>query len=59
MTAFNQLSQSAVYKQDEITVSLTCCGGSYGGGSEVLVVDEWTECESVDRHDSRPSDPEV
>ena len=29
------------------------------GGSEVLIVDEWTECESVDRHDSRPSDPEV
>ena len=37
---FNQISQSAVYKCDEISVSLTVCGGSYGGGSEVLVVNE-------------------
>lgn len=36
--AFNQISQSAVYKEDDVAVSLTCCGGSYGGGSEVLVV---------------------
>ena len=35
---FNQLSQSAVYKEDDTSVSLTVCGGSYGGGSEVLVV---------------------
>lgn len=35
---FNQLSQSAVYKQDFKSVSLTCCGGSYGGGSECIVV---------------------
>lgn len=34
---FNQLSQSAVYKKDDVSVSLTCCGGSYGGGSECLV----------------------
>jgi hypothetical protein len=35
---FNQISQSAVYRQDDVSVSITCCGGSYGGGSEVLVV---------------------
>lgn len=29
---FNQISQSAVYKRDDISVSLTVCGGSYGGG---------------------------
>ena len=40
MRCFNQLSQSAVYKQDEISVSVTVCGGSYGGGSEVLVCGE-------------------
>ena len=40
MMTFNQISQSAVYRKDEVTVSLTVCGGSYGGGSEVLVVDE-------------------
>lgn len=39
MKTFNQISQSAVYKADDISVSLTVCGGSYGGGSEVLVVD--------------------
>ena len=38
--AFNQISQSAVYKQSEISVSVTVCGGSYGGGSEVLIVNE-------------------
>ena len=35
---FNQLSQSSVYKQDDISVCLSVCGGTYGGGSEVLVV---------------------
>lgn len=35
---FNQISQSAVYKEDDISVSITVCGGSYGGGSEVLIV---------------------
>ena len=35
---FNQISQSAVYRADDISVSITCCGGSYGGGSETLVV---------------------
>ena len=35
---FNQISQSAVYKEDDISVSITVCGGSYGGGSETLVV---------------------
>lgn len=38
MKTYNQLSQSAVYREDEISASLTVCGGSYGGGSEVLVV---------------------
>lgn len=38
-TAFNQISQSAGYKEDDVTVSLTVCGGSNGGGSEVLVVE--------------------
>lgn len=36
---FNQLSQSAVYKADDVSVSLTVCGGTYGGGSEVLVLE--------------------
>ena len=39
MRCFNQLSQSAVYREDEISVSVTVCGGSYGGGSEVLVIE--------------------
>ena len=30
---FNQVSQSAVYREDTKSVSLTCCGGSYGGGA--------------------------
>lgn len=30
-SAFNQISQSAIYKEDTKTVSLTVCGGSYGG----------------------------
>lgn len=38
MKTFNQISQSAVYREDDTSVSLTVCGGSYGGGSEVLVV---------------------
>lgn len=37
--AFNQISQSAVYHRATISVSITCCGGSYGGGSEVLIVE--------------------
>ncbi len=28
---FNQISQSADYRASEKSVSLTCCGGSYGG----------------------------
>lgn len=43
MMTFNQISQSAGYKGDDISVSLTVCGGSYGGGSEVLVIDMETE----------------
>lgn len=38
---FNQISQSAGYIEDDVSVSLTVCGGSYGGGSEVLVVDQY------------------
>lgn len=38
MKTYNQVSQSAGYREDEISVNLTVCGGSYGGGSEVLVV---------------------
>lgn len=38
-TAFNQISQSAIYKEDEVSVSVTVKGGSYGGGSEVLIVE--------------------
>lgn len=30
-TAFNQISQSAGYKEDDVSVNLTVCGGSNGG----------------------------
>ena len=30
---FNQVSQSAVYREDDIAVSTTVCGGSYGGAA--------------------------
>ena len=42
MTTFNQISQSAGYAKDDVAVSVTVCGGSYGGGSEVLVLQEYT-----------------
>jgi hypothetical protein len=47
--AFNQISQSAVYAASETSVSITVCGGSCGGGSEVLVVElsESDDFESV------------
>lgn len=38
MRSYNQISQSAIYKEDDVSVSVTVCGGSYGGGSEVLVI---------------------
>lgn len=38
MNTFNQISQSAIYRRDDVAVSLTVCGGSYGGGSEVLIL---------------------
>lgn len=38
MRSYNQISQSAIYKEDDVSVSVTVCGGSYGGGSEVLVL---------------------
>ena len=47
MKTYNQISQSAVYREDEISVNLTVCGGSYGGGSEVLVI----ELEDADKHE--------
>lgn len=47
MKAYNQLSQSSVYKEDDISVSLTVCGGTYDGGSEVLVVERG--CNSGER----------
>lgn len=31
---FNQISQSAGYKQDETSVNLTVCGGTYGGAAK-------------------------
>lgn len=40
---FNQISQSAVYCEASVSVSITCFGGSCGGGSEVLVVHESCE----------------
>lgn len=43
MKTYNQISQSAGYREDDISVSITVCGGSYGGGSEVLVVNELSE----------------
>lgn len=36
---YNQVSQSAAYKENDVAVSITVCGGSYGGGSEVLVLE--------------------
>lgn len=32
--AYNQISQSAGYKKDETSVSITVCGGSYGGAAK-------------------------
>ena len=29
---YNQISQSAVYREADISVSITVCGGTYGGG---------------------------
>lgn len=46
MRSYNQISQSAIYKEDDVSVSVTVCGGSYGGGSEVLIVTENTNAES-------------
>ena len=34
-TAFNQISQSAGYKEDDVSVNLTVCGGSNGGQRSV------------------------
>lgn len=35
---FNQMTHSGDYKEDDISVSVTVLGGTYGGGSETLVV---------------------
>lgn len=39
MKTFNQMSHSGDYKGDEVSVSITVLGGTYGGGSEVLVIE--------------------
>lgn len=36
---FNQMSHSGVYKGDDVSVTITVLGGTYGGGSEVLVIE--------------------
>ena len=36
MKAFNQISQSAGYREDVVAVNLTVCGGSYGGAVKCL-----------------------
>ena len=41
---FNQLSQSSVYREDTKTVSLTVCGGTYGGGVGMLDNKPKTPC---------------
>lgn len=60
---FNQLSQSGIYKEDETSVSLTVCGGTYGGGSECLAVydargngDGETVCTITGDHENRVTD---
>lgn len=60
---FNQLSQSGIYKEDETSVSLTVCGGTYGGGSECLAVydargngDGETVCTITGDHENRVMD---
>lgn len=40
MKTFNQNSHSGDYKASEISVSITVLGGTYGGGSEVLIVED-------------------
>ena len=44
------------WHEDDVAVTLRNKGGSYGGGSEVFVIYESNE--TIDRHDSRPSDSE-
>ena len=44
------------WHEDEVAVTLRNKGGSYGGGSEVFVIYEFNE--TIDRHDSRPSNSE-
>lgn len=53
--AFNQLSHSAVYREDETSVSLTVCGGTYGGGSEVLVLQRRFSNVNVDDTEVAPT----
>lgn len=38
MRTYNQNSHSGDYKEDDVAVTITVLGGTYGGGSEVLVV---------------------
>ena len=45
--AYNQLDHSGTYRQDEKSVALTVLGGTYGGGSEVLIVEEIDEVNAI------------
>lgn len=38
MKTYNQTSHSGDYREDEVSVSMTVLGGTYGGGSEVLII---------------------
>lgn len=40
MNTYNQTSHSGDYREDNVSVSITVLGGTYGGGSEVLVIQE-------------------
>lgn len=47
---FNQISQSSIYREDDVAVGITCCGGTYGVGSIVLVVSGGDMQEVYDWH---------
>lgn len=34
MSAFNQMSHSGDYKEDEVSVTITVLGGTYGGAAK-------------------------
>ena len=47
--------------EDDLSVSLRASGGSYGGGSEVLIVDEFNGVPSLDPVclDNHPNDSRI